>query len=445
MRLFGVTGHPVLHSRSPEMFRRLFSSSGIDAAYTRIGARTADEALALARRAGVAGLNVTSPFKEDVYHLVENRDEQARRLGAVNTVVTGDGSTAAHNTDPDGVRHALRPVEISRGARVIVLGAGGAGRAAVHVLTAGGADVIVTSRTGRRSAEVAAAFGCGWAPLESLPRLLAGAAGVVSCLPEGVDIVDERWLHSRPWVLDAAYRRSVLAGKARRRGSVVLDGVDWLIGQAAEAFRVFVGRNAGSGDPARASRCPAAPEVARLMAGLPEDSAQGKGVALAGMMGAGKTVAGRELASRLGCELVDTDGLIAERTGRDIAWLFTHCSEEEFRRIEAGTIARVLDGGAPVIALGGGSLENAATRAAVRRSHHVVWLWASPSCLAARTTLDGTARPLLDGTERLARLERLLSARTRTYASSADLLVDAGQPLCGVVDLIEFELRALAS
>jgi len=103
MRLFGVTGHPVLHSRSPEMFRRLFSSSGIDAAYTRIGARTADEALALARRAGVAGLNVTSPFKEDVYHLVENRDEQARRLGAVNTVVTGDGSTAAHNTVTVGV------------------------------------------------------------------------------------------------------------------------------------------------------------------------------------------------------------------------------------------------------------------------------------------------------------------------------------------------------
>ena len=444
MRLFGVMGHPVLHSRSPQIFGRLFSSRGVDAVYTRVVARTAEEALSLARRMGMAGLNVTSPFKEAICRLAAACDEQASRLGAANTVVLGADTITAFNTDPDGVRHALAVAGISAaGSRVVVLGAGGAARAAAHALVAGGADGVVTRRSASRAVEAASGIGCGWADLAELPGLLASATGLVSCLPADADVVEEHWLHPQLWVLDANYHHAALAETARRRGCVVLDGLDWLIGQAAETYRVFVGQRPVAGEGSRGLDVQAAAEIGPLPVAPADGSADRGGLALAGMMGAGKTAAGREIARRLGRDFIDTDEVIVERTGREIPWLFVHRSEEEFRRIEADAIARVLDGRARVIALGGGSLEHAATLARVRSSCRVVWLWASPACLAERTAPDGRGRPLLEGAEGVARLAALLSARTRAYASAADLVADAERPLGDVVDLIEFEIRRI--
>jgi shikimate dehydrogenase len=429
MMLFGVTGHPVLHSRSPQVYRRLFASGGVDAIYTRIGARTADDALSLAQRMGMAGLNVTAPFKETMYELASSRDEWATRLGAANTVLVESGVVRAFNTDPAGVSRALTVRGLTpRGSRVVVLGAGGAARAAIAALVAAGADVVVTSRTSARAADAAARLGCRWAELSALPDELGAAAGLVSCLPDGIDPIDEQALAAPLWVLDANYARSTLSAKARRRGCLVLSGLDWLVGQAVASYVAFTGAPPVSLGPDDQSGAASA-----------ASSEPRRALALSGMMGAGKTRAGRDLARRLDRDFIDTDRLIAERSGHDIRWLFTNRSEEEFRRIEADTIARAVDGRPSVIALGGGSLEHEATRAHVQRRCRVVWLWASPASLAARTA-QGAVRPLLDGHEPVARLTGLLAARTRTYASTADLVVDAERPVADVVDLAAFEV-----
>ena len=215
MTLYGVAGHPVLHSRSPQIFNNLFRSRGVGAVYTRLAARTGAEALALARRMGVAGLNVTSPFKEEMYRLASARDGCSSRLLAANTVVLGRSTAEVFNTDPDGVRHALAVRAIrTRGERVVVLGSGGAARAAAHALVESGARVVVTSRTGERAADAAAATGCDWSELKELPDLLNRASGLVSCLPAGIDLVEESWLRPGTWVLDANYHRPELVPKA---------------------------------------------------------------------------------------------------------------------------------------------------------------------------------------------------------------------------------------
>ena len=399
MKLFGVTGHPVLHSRSPQIFARLFALDGTDAAYTRVAARTADDALSCARRIGMRGLTVTSPFKEAVCRLATAGDESASRLGAANTLLLSSGGVLAFNTDPAGVRRALAagPV-VARGACVVVLGAGAAALAAGAALIDDGADVVVTSRAARRAAEAAARLGCECADFSALPDLLPKAAGLVSCLPQGVDPIDERSLHAGLWILDSNCGWSPLAEKARRRGCVALDGTNWLVGQALAARRVLLSGAMPPAEPADVADDVAASEIGRLV--TEADSGPGRrGLALAGMMGAGKSTVGREIARRLGRELADTDDLIVERTGHDIRWLFDHGGEEEFRRIEADTVARAIDSGARVIALGGGSLERRATATEVRRQYQVVWLWASPACLAARLAAEAAIRPLLDGAD----------------------------------------------
>jgi shikimate dehydrogenase len=443
MMLFGVTGHPVLHSRSPRIFGRLFELSGAGAAYTRVAAQTAEDALSFARRLGMRGLNVTSPFKEAMHDLATSRDNTASRLGAANTLLIDGGAVRAFNTDPDGVRLALAAGAIVvRGLRVVIVGSGGAALAAGAALVSDGAEVVIVGRTAGRAAPAAAKLGCASAPLSALPDLLTGSRGLVSCLPQGVDLVDERLLHAGLWVLDANYSESSLVAKARRRGCVVLDATNWLIGQALAAQRVFSGERKAGAVHAEEQGGAAAVEIGRLLAEAADEHHQ-PGLALAGMMGAGKSVVGRVVAHRLGRDFADTDDLIVEQTGHDIRWLFDHRSEPEFRHIEAETIARVVDGRPRVIALGGGSLDREATLEHVRRHCRVVWLWASPACLAARMATGALDRPLLDGADLEPRLASLLAARKRAYVSAADIVVDAERTVEEIAELVAFEVRRI--
>jgi shikimate kinase len=222
----------------------------------------------------------------------------------------------------------------------------------------------------------------------------------------------------------------------------VLDGIEWLVGQALAARDIFAGLTVPAADPKERPDDKVGTPIGQLVRAAGERPAKAR-LALAGMMGVGKSTVGRELARRLGCELADTDDLIVERVGRDVRWLFDHRGEEEFRRIEAETIARIIEGDAPLIALGGGSLERQATNSLVRACCRVVWLCAAPGCLAQRLRAQADIRPLLDGADLEPRLASLLAARTRTYAAEADLMVDAERPVEDVVDLIAFEAACI--
>lgn len=156
--------------------------------------------------------------------------------------------------------------------------------------------------------------------------------------------------------------------------------------------------------------------------------------ALVGLMGAGKTSVGRLLALRLGLPFHDSDETVAHAAGLSIHEMFARQGEPAFRALERSAVARLLAGERSVIATGGGAVTEPATREALRGQAFTIWLDATPPTLAGRLA-ESNDRPLLDGDDAKAILDRLLQQRRPFYAA-ADLRV-------GTDDLVAEEVAEL--
>src|SRR5579875_1880447 len=200
--------------------------------------------------AGFRGVNVTIPHKQAALALADRVSERARAIGAANTIVfQPDGRIEADNTDAPALAGAL--AGRLRGARVLVLGAGGSARAAVWaLLDAGAAEVAVWSRDPRRAEALCRSLG---ARALSDPRALK-AQVLINCTPLGMggeDLLKEIRLCADQLarfetVVDFVYRRgsTALAQTARAAGAHVVDGLELLLGQGALAFERFTARPA---------------------------------------------------------------------------------------------------------------------------------------------------------------------------------------------------------
>ncbi|MHB1776311.1 MAG: shikimate kinase [Acidimicrobiales bacterium] len=144
---------------------------------------------------------------------------------------------------------------------------------------------------------------------------------------------------------------------------------------------------------------------------------------LIGMMGAGKTTAGRYLAERLGWRYVDSDSQVREETGRTVPELFAERGEAAFRAAEAAALRSAVGGPGPaVVSVAGGAVLDAENRRVISSAGPVVWLRAEPATLAARVG-DGSGRPLL-GDDPPSVLRRLDAVRRPLYEGLADVVVD---------------------
>ncbi len=412
--LFAVAGRPILHSLSPVIFGAAFRETGRGAIYTRLAVDTAAEALRLAGELDLSGMNVTSPLKEEILPLLDHLGPAARQIGAVNTVVCRDGRWEGHNTDPSGVRARLDTAGVGlTGARVALLGAGGAARAAVFALRAGGADeVVIVNRSERRGQRTAEDFGVRFSPWDRAERALAEADLVFSCLPTTVAPLDPGWLSPGQVLLDANYKSPRLAEVARQAGCDYVGGRDWLLGQALDAYRRFVGDEPPVDTMGRALDAAAIPgEPTRI--------------ALSGMMGTGKSASAEWLARELGLDWLDTDRLVELHADCSIAELFDRRGEAVFREQEAAMVRRAVEARPSVIALGGGALAAPENRDRVAGGATVVWLWADVDTCFHRAR--GNTRPLLAVDDPRGRLSALLNERRGSYAGSADLVVDTGR------------------
>ena len=251
MDVFGLIGSPVEHSVSPQMHEAAYETLGMDARYVTL--EPAEDALGLAldgaSALGVAGLNVTIPFKESVLPLVEP-DPLAERVGAVNTVDLS-GEPTGHNTDAAGVTRAFEHHGVSPSGTAVVVGAGGAGRAAAFALADAGADVRIANRTVPRAKALAEAVpGAGAHGLDALEGLLADADLLVNATSVGMESdetpVPAAALHGDLAVLDAVYTplETRLLRKAAAAGATTIDGAWMLLFQGVEAFELWTGRSA---------------------------------------------------------------------------------------------------------------------------------------------------------------------------------------------------------
>ena len=261
-RVAAVIGTPVRHSLSPAIHNAGFAALDLDWRFVAFEVASGDAARALEgmRAFGLGGLSVTTPHKDAVAELVEERSEDAASLGAVNCVVpVGRGRLRGENTDGAGFVAALAEAGIDpAGRRIRVLGAGGAARSVVLALArAGAAEVGVLNRT-RPRAERAAA--------------LAGAAGFVTERWDDGDLVvnatsvgmggtgelplDPAGLRPEQVVAELVVHPvdTPLVQVARTAGCTVVDGVGMLVHQAAAAFEAWTGCSAPVAAMAEAAR-----------------------------------------------------------------------------------------------------------------------------------------------------------------------------------------------
>jgi len=240
----GVVGQPVIHSLSPFIHSAWIKAAGIDACYGSYGPKDADQFKALmdwGRRGGLRGLNVTAPFKELALLLADEIGATAAVSGSANLLVFEDGKIAADSTDGAGLMAALAeqaPDLDLVGRPVVVLGAGGAARAAVAALNAAGARVGVLNRTRGRAEALVAEIGGSVVGTDAL----AGAALVVNALSVP-PVVDVSSLRPQAVLMDMTYRPLMTAflTAGRERGLTVVDGLAMLIGQARPSFRAMFG------------------------------------------------------------------------------------------------------------------------------------------------------------------------------------------------------------
>jgi shikimate dehydrogenase len=251
MQVYGLLGNPVGHSLSPPMHEAGYEALGIDARYVTFEPAPEDlaDALSGARALGVRGLNITIPFKERVLELVEP-DPLAARIGAVNTVDFGD-AVRGYNTDAAGVVRAFTHNGVDLSGTAVVVGAGGAGRAAAFALADEGLTVRIANRTVERAEALAADVpGASAHELRDLDELLADASVLVNATSVGMEgektPVPESALHDGLGVLDAVYRpvETRLLREARGVGAETVDGAWMLLFQGVEAFERWTGRDA---------------------------------------------------------------------------------------------------------------------------------------------------------------------------------------------------------
>ena len=235
--IYGIVGESALETLSPAMHNRLFQRLGRNAVYVPFQETELETFVAAAREMGVAGLSVTLPFKEEILEYLDEVDDLAARIGAVNTVVVRDGRWKGYNTDRDGVLEPLSKLGPLRGKRAVVIGAGGAARAAAHALVEKGASVFVLARTESRASALAAAVG---SQSGSLARLSSESWDLlVNATPASppVDSIPEK---SIVFDMVTVPEETALIRKAREAGASTVTGLEMLAAQAAAQARLWI-------------------------------------------------------------------------------------------------------------------------------------------------------------------------------------------------------------
>ncbi|MFT0866387.1 shikimate dehydrogenase [Pseudomonas sp. CAM1A] len=263
--LAGLIGRGIQASRTPALHEHEGDAQALRYLYRLIDAdqlglddSVLPALLDAAQRTGFSGLNITYPFKQAILPLLDELSDEARGIGAVNTVVLRDGRRVGHNTDCLGFAEGLRrglPGVAKR--RVVQLGAGGAGAAVAHALLAEGVEQLHVFEVDPARAQalvdnLTQRFGAGRAVLgEDLARAVAEADGLVNTTPVGMaklpgTPLPPALLHARLWVAEIIYfpLETELLRQARALGCRTLDGGTMAVFQAVKAFELFSGRPA---------------------------------------------------------------------------------------------------------------------------------------------------------------------------------------------------------
>lgn len=249
-RVYGVAGDPVSHSLSPAMMNAAFRRENVNAVYLKLHAKKLDDLIACMRDIPLSGISVTMPYKEEIVGHLDNTDALTQKTGACNTVIRGgDGKLYGFNTDVAGV---LRPLEkriTIKDAKILVIGAGGAARAAVFCLKERGAEVFIINRTPANAQKLAKQAKAKYLKRTDLKKYRFDV--IINATPLGMEgapkqsPLGEKEINAR-YIFDMVYTSAetpfIKAGRAA--GADAIPGIEMFVQQGARQFEIWTGKPA---------------------------------------------------------------------------------------------------------------------------------------------------------------------------------------------------------
>jgi shikimate dehydrogenase/chorismate mutase-like protein len=246
--VYGILGNPVAHSMSPRMHNAAFRFLGIDAIYLPFEVEDLPRAVSGMKALGIKGASVTIPFKTEIFGLIDEIDDTAERIGAVNTLVFSDGRIRGTNTDWIGAVRCLEGMLPIEARRFVVLGTGGAARAVVYGVVNKGGEAIVVGRSEDKGHALAEEFNCAFVPFPEIESVQGDC--LVNTTPVGMHPEEDKIpvsthiLGEYKAVADVIYNplKTKLLREAEAAGCTVASGFEMFVFQGTEQFHIWTGQ-----------------------------------------------------------------------------------------------------------------------------------------------------------------------------------------------------------
>ena len=249
-RVYAVIGNPVSHSLSPVMHNRAFSRLGVNGIYVAMQVTDIGPAVSGIRALGIQGASITIPHKQAILPYLDEVDETAKAIGAVNTLINRKGALFGCNTDCIGAIKALSEKTDISNRKVLIVGAGGAARAIGFGIASRGGRVIVANRSEERGAALARDLGGSFCPLSAVEKagchILINTTSVgmtpdIDAMPVGPEVLKKGMV-----VMDIVYNplKTRLLKTAQAMGCLPIDGVRMFVFQGAAQFEMWTGEEA---------------------------------------------------------------------------------------------------------------------------------------------------------------------------------------------------------
>ena len=257
-RVYGVVGDPVAHSLSPAMMNAAFRRENVNAVYLALHAKELKDLLRCVREIPIHGLSITMPYKQAIIAHLDNSDSHTSKIGACNTVVRAqDGKLYGFNTDAAGVVRPLEQRIALDGAKILVLGAGGAARAAVFGLKERGSEVYILNRSAAPAQKLARQAHARTLKRADLKKHAFDV--IINATPVGLGNTRDTPLNEAEinakivfdMVYDPGETRLMMLAKAR--GAQVIPGIEMFVHQGARQFEIWTGKPAPADEMLRAA------------------------------------------------------------------------------------------------------------------------------------------------------------------------------------------------
>lgn len=430
-----VFGSPISHSLSPKLHSLYFCENNIDADYiaVKVDKEELKSAIEIVK-AYAKGVNLTIPLKEVALSLVDECDEVAKSIGAINTLSFKNGKVLGYNTDYYGLIESLKTKNYSLDDKdILILGNGGAAKAFLYASLKFGKAVTVCGRDLKKVQDFCKNTKATPITYEHLNKgydiiLNASSVGMSPLMDKF--LIPTEIIKKTDFIFDSIYNpmqtNLITMGKVYNKQT--LNGLYMLIFQGIKSQQIWANVGVGVPDDPIANKI--FDDICNDFGNTQEN------IILTGFMGSGKTTVGKLLKEKLDKPYFDTDAIIEDIEGMTISTIFEQYGEVYFREKEKEIVFKISKLNGCIISTGGGIIKNQENIESLKKNGKIYFI--NPSLDEIKNRLfDKTDRPLINDKSQI---EKLYNERIETYKNTADYIISNDNSIEIADEIIKFTL-----